>query len=362
MSYAFAAAGTGGHVYPALAVADALIAAGVSRSDIVFLGGDRIEQRLVPAAGYDLVTVDVRGLVRRRIVVNLTLPRTVFRAAAVMRREMTDRKVRAVAVFGGYVSVPAALAARRLGLGLLVHEQNAIPGLANRLISGRADATFVAFPETARRLAAATTIGNPLRGSLTEFERSKLRPRAEERYDLPEAVPVLGVLGGSQGALLLNDLTARFAADAEAGSVAIVHLAGSVHQPTVAPLAEASPQAWRVLGFEEDMDYFYAAADVVLCRAGALTISELCVTGTPSVIVPYAAGTGGHQAANAIDLEAAGGAIVLTEAEADRVPMEVQELLADQSRRSAMAAAAIGLARPNAATIMAEALMESGDE
>ena len=356
MSYALAAAGTGGHVYPALAVAEALVAAGTPRADIVFFGGERMEAETVPAAGYDFVAVDIKGLRRSLSPANLRLPGMIRRAAARMADEMRRRQVRAVAVFGGYVSVPAALAARRSGAALVVHEQNARPGLANRLISPRAASTLVAFPAAGERLKRSRVVGNPLRAELAAFHGARLRPQALSRYGLPEGRPVLGVIGGSLGAKVLNDVVARIAADADHEGLAIVHLTGALHVDELGPEAKRSPVPWVTVAFEPEMQYFYAAADVVLGRAGALTVSELAATGTPAVLVPLEAT---HQAANAAALEEAGAAVVVAQAELDRIPVEVQQLVFDSSRREQMAAAARGLARPEAAAAVAKELIEA---
>lgn len=359
MTYALAAAGTGGHVYPALAVADALVAGGASRDDIVFIGCDRMEAEVVPDAGYQYAGVELRGLRRSLSPDNLGLPAAVWRAAGTIANLLRDRRSRVVTVFGGYVSVPAAWAASRVGAVLFLHEQNAVPGLANRIVSRRARTSFVAFPATS--LPRASVTGNPLRPALARFDRSALREEALSRYGVPGERTVLGVLGGSLGARVLNDVIRRIADDAEPHRVAIVHLTGASHHETVTTAAAGSAVTWRPIPFESEMQYFYAVADVVLARAGALTISELAATGTPAVVVPYAAGTASHQAANARYLADAGGAVVVAENEIDRVPIEVEQLLADPPRRAAMADANLRVAMPDAANQIAEALREAAD-
>jgi UDP-N-acetylglucosamine--N-acetylmuramyl-(pentapeptide) pyrophosphoryl-undecaprenol N-acetylglucosamine transferase len=361
VTFAFGAAGTGGHVYPALAVANALVGRGVASSDIVFFGGDRMEARTVPAAGYEFVELEIRGLQRSLTTANLRLPSLVRRAARRVEHEMQLRKTRVATVFGGYVSVPVAWGARRADAALFLQEQNAVPGLANRLVARRARAAFVAFPEAAKRLPRARLTGNPLRAAFADFDREGRRDEARQRYGLPEGVPVIGVLGGSLGAKVLNEAAMRFAADADAGTVAIVHLTGRAHLDAVAPVADRSPHVWRTLAFEDAMEYFYAVSDVVLSRAGALTISELAATGTPAIVVPYAAGTAGHQAANAAQLNAAGGLILIPEDEIDRVPTQLQQLLLDHARRVAMGRAAADLGHPGAASEIAATLLEVAD-
>jgi UDP-N-acetylglucosamine--N-acetylmuramyl-(pentapeptide) pyrophosphoryl-undecaprenol N-acetylglucosamine transferase len=357
--FAFAAAGTGGHVYPALAVADELVRRGVDRSDILFIGGDRMEAATVPAAGYEFIGVDIRGLRRSLSADNLELPQLLWRATRRISAVLRERRTRVLTAFGGYVSVPAAWAARRAGVTLFVHEQNAVPGLANRMISRRAQRTFVAFPEAMAPLSRVEVVGNPLRPQFATFDRTALRAAALERYGLTGGVPVLGVLGGSLGARVLNEITATIASTHDPDRLAIVHLTGRALHDEVAHRAAASPVPWRALEFEDRMDCFYAACDLVLSRAGALTVSELTATGTPGVVVPYAAGTAGHQAANVASLADAGGVVVVPETGISQVPVIVEQLMADAHRRAAMATAARTQGRPHAAETMARQLEEA---
>jgi UDP-N-acetylglucosamine--N-acetylmuramyl-(pentapeptide) pyrophosphoryl-undecaprenol N-acetylglucosamine transferase len=356
MTYALAAAGTGGHVYPALAVADALVASGVPTDDILFIGGDRMEARAVPAAGYDFVPVEMRGLRRSLSPENLSLPRVVRRARQAITEQLEARHVTVMTVFGGYVAVPAAGAARRVKATLFVQEQNAVPGLANRLVARRAAAAFVGFPDAAAKLPRAQVTGNPLRASFAHFDRATLITEARRRYGLPAGVPVLGVLGGSLGARVLNEVTIHLADTLDADRIAIVHLTGRSHLDEVETRASRSPTVWTVRAFEDEMTWFYAAADLVLSRAGALTISELAATGTPAVVVPYALGTAGHQAANAAALEQAGGVVVMGEGDIDRVPAAIEQLIGDPAQLRMMADAARAQGRPDAAEVIAAAL------
>jgi UDP-N-acetylglucosamine--N-acetylmuramyl-(pentapeptide) pyrophosphoryl-undecaprenol N-acetylglucosamine transferase len=357
--FGLAAAGTGGHVYPALAVAEALEAAGVDRERIVFFGGDRMEATAVPAAGYPFVAIRLQGLRRSPSPSNLRLPLVVARATRAIRREIESRSLDALIGFGGYVTVPAAVAARRRHIPVFLQEQNAVAGLANRLMASRARAVFTGFPVTGRPLPNAVETGNPLRRTLRDFDRGALRSAARERYDLPADATVLGVLGGSLGAMVLNDATAAFVAADPPRGTAVVHLTGRAHRDRYALLAERSPVPWTVVAYEDEMEYFFAAADLVLSRAGAITISELAATASPAVVVPYAAGTAGHQGANAAHLLAAGAVEVVAQEDAASIPERLSRLLSDGERREAMAAAAASRARPDAADRIAAALLES---
>mgnify|MGYP001815639006 FL=1 len=356
MTYAFAAAGTGGHVFPALAVADALIADGVPRDEIVFFGGDRMEAKTVPDAGYDFVQVELRGLKRSPSPTNLGIPGVVARARSQMAATMDERGTRVCIVFGGYVSVPAAMAARKVGASLFVQEQNAWPGLANRLVARRSDRVFVGFAAARKRLKGAELTGNPLRPVFSNFNRDELRSAARKRYEVPSGLPVLGVLGGSLGAKVLNDATAALAMAVEPDHLTIVHLTGRPHFEEIKELADQSSVPWRAVAFEDRMEMFYAAADLVLSRAGAMTINELAATGTPAVVVPLGLGT--HQSANVLELEAAGGLVQVEQSQIDQVPIIVDQLIVDRARRQAMATVMSTHGRPAAARVIADAMKE----
>jgi len=357
VTVAIAAAGTGGHVVPALAVARELVAGGLDPAEVVFFGGDRFEARAVPAAGFPFAAFRLTPLRRSLSPRNLAIPVVVQRTARAMARTLEERGVRVMLGMGGYVTVPAVLAARRLGLPFFVQEQNAIPGLAVRLAARAARAAFIGLPGPAQRLPRAILTGNPLRAELSRFDRAALRGEARRRYELPEGTTVLGVLGGSLGARVLNQAVPAIVGAWRGGPLAVVHLAG-VEVETVAPQAAASSLPWRCLRFEEQMHYFYAAADLVLCRAGAMTISELAATGTPAVLVPLERVGQQH---NAAALVAAGGARLVPQAEVEQLPGIIEGLLDDHPARAAMGEAARRAAFPEAAADIARRLREAAD-
>lgn len=359
MTYAFAAAGTGGHVFPALAVADALVAGGVPRDEIVFFGGDRMEATTVPAAGYEFVGVALRGLKRSLDPQNLGIPKVVRDASMRMADEMRHRETRACVVFGGYVSVPAALAARRVGATIFVQEQNAKPGLANRFVARMADRVFLGFPAARRQLKKGEVTGNPLRDEFVHFDRQQLRQEARHRYGLERPLPVLGVLGGSLGAKVINEVAEELAMSVDPEHLSIVHLTGGPHLEEIAAVAPLAPVEWRPVAFEERMELFYAVSDLVLSRAGAMTINELAATGTPAVVVPLGLGT--NQAANTLELEASGALVQVPETQIDQVPVLIDQLIVDRARRGEMAARMAEHGRPQAARVIAAALREVGD-
>jgi UDP-N-acetylglucosamine--N-acetylmuramyl-(pentapeptide) pyrophosphoryl-undecaprenol N-acetylglucosamine transferase len=353
MTIGIAAAGTGGHVFPALAVAEALEKLGTAREDIVFFGGDRIEATAVPEAGYELVSVDVKGLVRTVSIENLGVLAGVVRSSRRIGREIAERGVTAMLAMGGYVTGPAALAARRARVPLFLHEQNAVPGRANRLAARLAQKVFVAFPAAAAALPRTEVVGNPLRAALLADPPTVDAARA--RYGLDPGRPVVGILGGSQGADALNHAAERLVAAEPAYQV--LHLAGDRQHARWSELS-AGVAGWTVVPFEHDMRFFYAAADLVVARAGALTVSELAATGTTAVLVPYPHASS-HQDANAAVLADAGGSVVVPQSELEaRLADEIARALepAELTRRRA-ATAAVG--RPDAAGRVAAALLEA---
>lgn len=355
MTYAIAAAGTGGHVYPGLAVGEALIELGVEQADILYIGGDRLEATVYPGRGFPFLSVELRGLARRLTIRNLGIPAVVARAVARIRAEMLARGVRSVLGMGGYVTVPAGLAARRAGATLAVAEQNAHAGLANRIMSRRATRAFAAFPDT-RGLPRAEWVGNPIRRPLADFDRAGLRPRALDRWQLDPDVPVVGVFGGSLGAGVLNTAIRSMLESREEPGFQVLHLAGHGHRE-MAEAARVSAHRWVVLDFCQEMDHFYAACDLVVARAGG-SVAELTATATPAILVPGGFGSAGHQRANAAALQRAGCAVMVEEADIDRLAGEVTSLAADPGRRREMAVAASAIARPHAATHIARALLE----
>lgn len=358
MSFAIAAAGTGGHVYPGLAVGEALVDLGVDRDDVLFIGGKRLAATVYPEAGFPFLSVELRGLSRSLTMANLGIPRVVFRAERVIRGALRERGVRVVLGLGGYVTVPAGLATRRLGLPLALAEQNAEAGLANRFAGRFADRTFGAFPST-KGLPRARWVGNPIRKALADFDRERLRPAALQRWDLDPALPVMGVFGGSLGAGAINAAVVRMLGNWEGPEIQVLHLAGRGYEE-VSEAARVSPLRWVVLDFCDVMEEFYAACDLVVARAGG-SVAELTATGTPAVLVPGGFGSGGHQAANAAVLEEAGAATLVPEEGLDALGPIVAELVADPGRRRSMTTAARGLARPHAATAIARELVEMGE-
>ena len=353
MTFAIAAAGTGGHVYPALALASALEDLGIPRDAIRFFGGDRLESRLAPEAGYPFHGFRLARLRRALTIDNLGIPWVVRRTAREMTSVLEQAGTRVVVGMGGYVTVPASMAARRAALPFFLQEQNATPGLASRFAARRARATFLGLPGKAERLPRSKVVGNPLRRAIAALDRPALRAEAHARYGIGGG-RVLGILGGSLGAQVLNEVAGRVVG--ESGADAVVHLTGPAAFDEMAQIAGTSAVPWACRPFEAHMEFFYAAVDLVLCRAGAMTVSELAATGTPSVLVPLERV---GQEWNARSLAATGGAVVVEQAAAAELPGVVGALLADEEALARIGADARRAGRPDAAMVIARRLVEA---
>ncbi len=357
MTYAIAAAGTGGHVFPGLAIAEALERAGVLRSDIAFFGGSRFEAQAVPAAGYDFVEVELRGLKRSLALANLTIPRTVWSAARQMAQHIRLRDVHALVATGGYVTVPAGWAAKRCRIPFFVQEQNAHAGLANRIMGRFAEETFTSFPVT-DGLPDALYSGNPLRTMFVDFDRAELRQAALDHYGLDPALPTLGVVGGSLGAGILNQTVSDMVQAWDGPPMQIVHLVGTIHESAMAEQSNPHNLPWKVVAFEPAMELFFAVSDLVLARAGGM-VAEITATGTPAILVPGEFGSKGHQAASADFVSRSGGALVVEQDNVARVATEIASLIEDPTRLAEMSAASSAVGRPQAANVIAARMIEA---
>lgn len=356
MSFLIAAAGTGGHVFPGLAVGEALLAEGVKRTDIMYVGGDRLESQVYPDHGFGFLRLELRGLKRSLSPANLTLPFVVLRARNRIRQEIRSQQLGCVLGMGGYVTFPAALAARSTRTPLMICEQNAGAGLANRIASRWATNVFTSFPET-EGLAGAEWVGNPVRANIADFNRRELRSEALERYGLRDDIPTVGVFGGSLGAATINMAIAEMVRQWESGPLQVVHLVGAIHTGSVAGQS-ASLVTWVRLGFEDRMDLFFAASDLVIARAGG-AVAEITATGSPSILVPGDFGSSGHQEANARYLVDSGAAKMLRQSELGRLGELAARLVLDGDRLIAMSAASRSIARPDAAKRVARSMIQA---
>jgi UDP-N-acetylglucosamine--N-acetylmuramyl-(pentapeptide) pyrophosphoryl-undecaprenol N-acetylglucosamine transferase len=353
-----AGGGTAGHTSPLIATADALV-----RRDefveITCLGTERgIETTVIPAAGYPLELIPPVPLPRRPSAELLRVPGRLRAAVAATRRVVERYGPDVVVGFGGYVSTPAYLVARRSRLPLVIHEGNALPGLANRL-GARYCTRHVAtsFPDTPLRHA--RFIGLPIRRAISGLDRASLRPTAREHFGLRPDLPTLLVTGGSQGARRINESVGAAAADLAHAGVQVLHVSGPRGAVPVTERDRSGPP-YVVVPFVERMELAYAAADAVVGRAGASSVTEAAVLGLPAVFVPLPIGNG-EQAHNAAAVVAAGGAQLVDDSEftPEWVRRNLPGLLTDSARLEAMSRAAAGLFRADADETLASMIVEA---
>lgn len=339
-----AAGGTGGHIYPALSIA-AACAVAAEAGPVLFVGArGGMEEQLVPAAGFALRTIPVRGLVRKRPAEALRATGALLvscrRALGILREFAPD----VVVGTGGYVAGPVGAAAVACRIPLVLQEQNAVPGVTNRLLARFAATVAVPYPEAGARFPAGTRLlvaGNPVRPEVLGID-----PReARRRLALPVAGRVVLVFAGSRGSAAFVAWLADFGRALPDGRVLFV--SGRDHLPAARRAAADCPRV-TVVPYLDAMGDGLAAADVVVCRAGALTLAEIAAVGRPAILIPSPHVTHHHQEANAEAFRAAGAAEVLAESGLDgrRLAAAVSALLGDPARRAAMAAAARGLERP----------------
>jgi undecaprenyldiphospho-muramoylpentapeptide beta-N-acetylglucosaminyltransferase len=310
MRVLLAGGGTAGHVNPLLATAAEILRRDGGARLGVLGTAQGLEARLVADAGLPLVTIPKARLPRRVSREWLSLPGNLLTAVREAGKAMARLDAQAVVGFGGYVATPAYLAARRGRRPVVVHEANSRPGLANRLGARRAAAVAVAFPGTP--LAGACLTGLPLRDAIVHFDRAQLRPAATAEFGLDPARPTLVVTGGSLGAVRLNRTVAALAPALLARGVQVVHLTGVGKADEVR--AQIDHPNYHVREYLDRMEYAYAAADLLIARAGAGTVSEIAAVGVGSVLVPLPIGNG-EQGLNARGLIEAGGAIAVPDAD-----------------------------------------------
>jgi UDP-N-acetylglucosamine--N-acetylmuramyl-(pentapeptide) pyrophosphoryl-undecaprenol N-acetylglucosamine transferase len=341
-SVVLAGGGTGGHVYPLLAFADCL-----RRHDpyvrITCLGTTRgLENELIPRHGYDLRHIPAYQLPRS---VNMNLVRTpdrMWRASRAASKILEEVKAEVVVGFGGYVAVPAYLAAWRRELPLVVHEVNVPPGVANRLGMKFTRHVAVGFPHQPQQvdsLKDARVVGVPLRRSIASLDRAATRQRARDHFGLRHDLPVLLAFGASQGARSINLAVAGAAKALTAAGVQVLHIIGARNEDVEIPPDLPVPYVKRK--FLDEMELGYAAADLALCRGGAMTCAEVAAVGLPAVYVPYPH-SNREQYRNALPVVEAGGGMIVDDAELspEWIERTAVPLLRDPHRLAAMGAAA----------------------
>ncbi len=347
------AGGTGGHIFPGLAVAKALKARGV---DVCWLGSEGgMETRLVPQHDIAIDTLQIKGIRGKGIAKMLFAPSQILRAVGAARALFKQRRPRAVISFGGYAAGPGGLAAKLSGIPLYVHEQNRAPGMTNRVLSRMAEQVLTGFPDTFVGIDE-TWVGNPVREEISNI------PAPSDRFNGREGALNLLVLGGSQGAKVLNDAvpTAIKALQEKGIAFNIRHQSGEKMYDGAKAAYEQAGVTASVDPFIGDMTEAYAWADLVVCRAGALTLAELCAAGVGSVLVPFAAAVDDHQTKNAHYLVARHAARIAAQSPdlADKLIAHIEDIK-DRATLLAMAEAARELAKPHAAEQVADIILEN---
>ncbi|NBE56033.1 UDP-N-acetylglucosamine--N-acetylmuramyl-(pentapeptide) pyrophosphoryl-undecaprenol N-acetylglucosamine transferase [Streptomyces boluensis] len=348
LSVVIGAGGTGGHIYPGLALADALRRAD-PHATISFVGTERgLETRLIPEAGYRLHTVDMIPFDPALGAKRFLLPAALLKSGAQCRTILRAQGAQVAVGMGGYPSAPAIVGARMAGLPSVIHESNAVPGRANRFAALLTDQITLAFEASRAHLSGARNadvVGMPITTELARLRRHELRTAARREFGIPQDVRLLLVNGGSLGAARLTAAATGLARHwRDRGDVHLLIKTGpAALADTRRLLTETgADRVATAVPYLDRMDLAYAAADLAVCRAGSATVAELAVTRTPAVLVPYPYAPGDHQTHNARVLTDAGAGLLLADADttADRLAALVEPLLAQPSRLHAMAAAA----------------------
>ncbi|MDO4144230.1 undecaprenyldiphospho-muramoylpentapeptide beta-N-acetylglucosaminyltransferase [Clavibacter michiganensis] len=352
--YLLAGGGTAGHVNPLLAVADELRAREPGSTILVLGTREGLESRLVPARGYELLTIARLPFPRRPDGAAVRFAPAFARAVGQIRRMVAERGIDVVVGFGGYAAAPAYVAARRSGVPVVVHEANASPGLANRLGARVAAAVGITFPGTALG-PRAEVVGMPLRREIATLDRAAVRDAARAELGLDADRPTLLVTGGSTGARSLNRTVVQVAERITATGAQILHIVGGAQEFT-----DPGVERYHVVGYSDRMELAIAAADLVVSRAGAGALSELTAVGVPAVYVPYPVGNG-EQAVNVRGVVAAGGGIVLADADftPDWVLAHVLPLLSDPAALARMSQAAASVGTRDGAARMADLVRDA---
>lgn len=350
-SFLISGGGTGGHIFPAIAIADALRAK-IPNSKIHFVGAlGRMEMEKVPQAGYEITGLPIAGLQRKFTLANFALPFKVLHSVWLALKLVKKHKPQVVIGVGGYASAPTLLAAVLAGVPMLIQEQNGYAGLANRILGRFATKICVAW-EGMEKFFPASKIkvtGNPVRSNLISKLGSKTE--AQQFFGIINDKPTLLVIGGSLGARTINESIAEGLELLSQSGIQLIWQTGKSYAPKAEALVKTfeSRANFKAFAFIKEMEMAYAAADLVISRAGALSVSELMLVGKPSILVPSPNVTEDHQTANAQKPVSKGAAVLVRDGKAaEELIKKAVELILDKSKLSDMKAMAQTLANPNA--------------
>ena len=345
------AGGTGGHVYPALAVADELMRRGVP---VVWMGTKKgIEARLVPEAGIEVDWLGMSGLRGKGVLTLLLAPLKIILACYQALKILMNRKPSVVLGMGGFVSAPGGVMAWLTRIPLLIHEQNAVPGMSNRILSNLANKVMEAFPHSFKTNS--THVGNPVRKDIADL------PTPEERFSNRTGALRVLVFGGSLGAARLNELVPQACAQlAKEKELIIKHQAGAGNfEQARSNYAELGIKA-DVLEYIDDMTAMYDWADLVICRAGAMTVAEIAAAGVASILVPYPFAVDDHQTFNARYLSDTGAGVLLQQKDLDVDSLVAEIKSIDRNKALEMAIKARKQGMPESTHLVAEACLTAG--
>lgn len=353
--------GTGGHVYPALALAEALVARGHPHDSIRFVGARRgLEADAVPNAGFAIDLLPGRGLQRRLTLTNVATAFETLRAFFQAWRLVGRFRPRVVVGVGGYASLPCVIAARLRRVPVVIHEQNAAPGLSNRIAVRIGALAAVSIPGTP--LTGAVVTGNPVRAAMIAAMATAPATADSAEEDSARLARVLLIFGGSLGARRINDSAIElYGLWRNRDDVSIYHVCGrrdyQLCRERLGGLRRPEDALdYKLVEYEDHMAERYREASLAVCRAGAVTIAELAATGTPAILVPLPGAPDDHQTHNARALADIGAALIVPDAEltGQRLATDAEVILGDGPRRLAMSRAAVGMARPDAANRLAD--------
>ncbi len=353
--------GTGGHIYPAIAIAHALKAADPD-IDILFVGAEgKMEMEKVPRAGYRIIGLPVVGIKRSLSPANLAFPFKLVRSLLKARRVLRDFGPDAAVGVGGFASGPLLMIASHLRIPTLIQEQNSYAGITNKLLSHRARTICVAypgmdafFPESKIRL-----LGNPVRPDMIGVNEK--REQAYAHFNLDRTVRTIFVMGGSLGARSINESIANGLKELADAGCQVLWQTGRLFAAQAQELISRHRLGDRVksAAFIYEMDLAYAVSDVVISRAGALSVSELCLVGRPAILVPFPHATADHQTKNALTLTSRGAAILVRDADAGNLLVKTAlDLLDDPDRQAQLTGEIVKLARPEAAADIAREVLK----
>jgi UDP-N-acetylglucosamine--N-acetylmuramyl-(pentapeptide) pyrophosphoryl-undecaprenol N-acetylglucosamine transferase len=358
-SVVLAGGGTAGHTSPLIATAHELqsLDPGITLTAVGTARG--LETTVVPAAGLTLRLIPPVPLPRRPTLDLVKVPVRLWRSVAEAAKILGSVRADVVLGFGGYVSTPVYLAARRMKIPIVIHEQNALPGLANRVAARFTSSVFTSFPDTP--LPHASCIGLPLRRSIVELDRPAQRAAARRRFGLDPDLPTLLVSGGSQGAMSINQAVFAARESLTGQGIQVLHVLGpkNMTEGTVTVRDPGTTAVYQPLAYVDRMEEAYAAADLMLGRCGASTVLETAAVGLPAIFVPYPHGNG-EQARNAVVVVRAGGAELV--ADIDCTPAwarrRIPQLILDRTALQGMSNATADVARSNAAVTLATKILE----